>query len=275
MKSFSRNWWGKKFIEALEDFTDSGRLSRGRSYARNGKIISYEISKGKITAKVKGSINPYFDVYTEPVYQVNIEIKPINKDDWTKVINLISSKASFISRLLLNEMPENIETIFNKLSLNLLPNKKVEFETDCTCPDFSNPCKHIAGVYYLVAEQFDHDPFLIFELRGLTKEELQHELSLSSLGKMLLTQTDKQEVKIEKSVSYYTELKKEKVEKTEFKEFWTGKKKLPSEIDFITETSVTGALIKKQGDYPPFWDKDISFIQTMEELYGKIKHKRF
>jgi uncharacterized Zn finger protein len=45
-------------------------------------------------------------------------------------------------------------------------------KTDCSCPDWSNPCKHIAAVYYLLAEQFDRDPFLIFKLRGKSKEDI-------------------------------------------------------------------------------------------------------
>ncbi|GAB4301793.1 MAG: hypothetical protein Kow0091_00360 [Geminocystis sp.] len=66
MSKFSKTWWGQRFIEALESFTDSGRLSRGRSYANNGKVKEYKITKGKITAKVRGSVNPYFGVYKEP-----------------------------------------------------------------------------------------------------------------------------------------------------------------------------------------------------------------
>ena len=33
------------------------------------------------------------------------------------------------------------------------------------------------GVYYLVASQLDNNPFLLFELRGLSKEELQNKLA--------------------------------------------------------------------------------------------------
>ena len=44
--------------------------------------------------------------------------------------------------------------------------------TGCSCPDWSNPCKHIAAVYYLVGEEFDHDPFLIFKLRGVERDKL-------------------------------------------------------------------------------------------------------
>ncbi|WP_339390984.1 hypothetical protein [Crocosphaera watsonii] len=78
MAQFSQTWWGKRFIEALETFTESNRLARGRSYARNGKIKSYKIKDGKITAKVRGSVNPYFGVYKEPLYNTQIEIKTIS-----------------------------------------------------------------------------------------------------------------------------------------------------------------------------------------------------
>jgi uncharacterized Zn finger protein len=78
MAQFSRTWWGQKFIGALESFSDSARLGRGRSYARNGKIKEHQITNGKITAKVRGSVNPYFGVYQEPLYKVEIEIKQIS-----------------------------------------------------------------------------------------------------------------------------------------------------------------------------------------------------
>ena len=35
-----------------------------------------------------------------------------------------------------------------------------------------NPCKHIAAVYYLLGERFDEDPFLIFHLRGRTRDQI-------------------------------------------------------------------------------------------------------
>jgi len=97
MGKFSKIWWGELFIEALESFTDSGRLSRGRSYAKNGKIKQYKINQGKITAKVRGT---------------EIALTLISQENWEKAIAFISSQASFVSKLLMNEMPENIEEIF-------------------------------------------------------------------------------------------------------------------------------------------------------------------
>ncbi|TBR61029.1 hypothetical protein B4U84_09465 [Westiellopsis prolifica IICB1] len=274
MSKFSRTWWGDRFIKALEAFTDEGRLQRGRSYARGGKVKSFEIEQNHITAQVRGSVNPYFGVYKEPTYHIEIEIKAINKTNWKQAIDKLSSKASIVSRLLLNEVPENIEDTFAELGLHLLPHSRKDFTTSCSCPDYANPCKHIAGVYYLVASQLDNNPFLLFELRGLSKAELQAKLADSPLGKALSAELNDRDIYLENSTSLYTKVEKQPVtQKPTAREFWLSTKRLPQAIEVPTKSSVSAILIKKQGDFPAFWQKDNSFIATMEELYGRVKNK--
>ena len=275
MAQFSRTWWGQRFIAALEEFTDEARLGRGRSYASNGRIIEYSLSKGTVTAKVRGSINPYFGVYKEPIYKTSITIKAIPSDDWAKVIRQIASRADLITKLLMNEMPDSIEDAFSGLGLHLLPHSEREFVTSCACPDWANPCKHIAGVYYLLASALDNDPFLMFELRGLSRDDLHTELTRSPLGKILASALDSdEEPLVEPVTSYYTRPNREQVTvETTHKEFWTGAKRLPSPIGNISQLSVPALLIKKQGDYPPFWHKDLSFITVMEDLYERVRTK--
>lgn len=259
MTKFSRTWWGKRFIEALEAFTDDARLGRGRSYAQNGKIKEHNITNGKITAKVKGSINPYFGVYKEPLYKTSIEIQPISTNHWAKAIKHLASKASAVSKLLMNEVPDNIEEAFADLKLHLLPHSCKDFNTHCSCPDYANPCKHIAGVYYLVAAQLDEDPLLLFELRGLSREKLQQELAKSPLGKVLSLAMESEDHPIEPAASYHTQPEKVKApDALNLKAFWQGEKKLPTTIEVASPASVPAILIKKAGDFPPFWKKDIS-----------------
>jgi uncharacterized Zn finger protein len=54
--------------------------------------------------------------------------------------------------------------------------------TRCTCPDWANPCKHIAAVHYLLGERFDEDPFLMFLLRGRDRDEIVSALRARRLG---------------------------------------------------------------------------------------------
>ncbi|NEZ66427.1 hypothetical protein D0962_27325 [Leptolyngbyaceae cyanobacterium CCMR0082] len=274
MSQFSRSWWGQQFIQAIEKLTDPGRLSRGRSYARGNKVKSFDIEGGRVTAQVRGSVNPYFGVYKEPLYFTTIEFQPLSKAKWSAAIALIASKASLISRLLLNEIPDNIEDTFKQLNLNLLPASARDFKTSCSCPDYSNPCKHIAGVYYLVAAELDQDPFLLFELRGLSREELLRELAKSPLGQALSAELQLEQQPPKPVDSYYAPLETIKVPaKTELRDFWHGAKRLPQTMEVLPDNPVSGIPVKKQGDFPGFWDRDNSFIEAMETLYEQVKAK--
>ncbi len=273
MSKFSRTWWGERFIEAIEKVTDPGRLSRGRSYARGGKIKSFRIEDGRVLARVRGSRNPYFGVYTEPTYSTTLEFQPISPAKWSAAIALIASKASLISRLLLNEMPDNIEDSFKQLGLNLLPSRK-DFDSSCSCPDHSNPCKHIAGVYYLLASELDRDPFLLFELRGLSRDNLLEELAKSPLGRALSAELQIEQKKPEPSERYYPEVELMAADtEMNLRDFWLGEKRLPQTMEPLPDVPVAAIPVKKQGDYPSFWDRENSFLEAMEILYTQVKTK--
>src|SRR5205807_2591691 len=111
--------------------------------------------------------------------------KAIPAASWSKVIGQIARRADLVTRLLMNEMPDSIEEAFTSLNLHLLPYSERDFTTTCSCPDYSNPCKHIAGVYYLLASDLDLDPFVMFELRGLSRSDLYAELVQTELGQIL------------------------------------------------------------------------------------------
>ena len=274
MAQFSRTWWGQRFITALEQFTDPGRLGRGRSYAHNGRILNYTLERGTVTATVRGSINPYFGVYEEPRYRTTITIQPIAAADWARVIAQVTARADLVTKLLLGEMPDRIEEVFSVLGLHLLPHSQRDFETDCSCPDYANPCKHIAGVYYLLAAALDHDPFVMFELRGLSRDHLRAELGRSSLGQILSSALVEEDIAVEPAESYYTRPVKEPAPAvTSHKEFWTGAKRLPALTAPPSQSHVSALLVKKQGDYPAFWHRDGSFIAAMEELYDRVRTK--
>lgn len=161
---FVKSWWAGKWINALTRLMDSGRLSRGRSYARRGQVLEITVKAGRITARVQGS--------RRSPYKVSIELKPLSDTQWNKVLDLLAKQAIFAAQLLNEEMPNDIEEVFKKARVPLFPQSSGDLVTNCSCPDWANPCKHIAAVYYLLGERFDQDPFLLFELRGRSKAEV-------------------------------------------------------------------------------------------------------
>ncbi len=166
--AFAKSWWATRWIKALERLVDSGRLQRGRSYARQGQVLGIQETDGGINAKVQGS--------SRSPYKIRIEITALRDEQWEKMLDALSEQAIFTAQLLAGEMPQEIEQVFATAKVSLFPEKRAELRTDCSCPDSANPCKHIAAVYYLLGEQFDEDPFMIFRLRGRTQEQIMAEL---------------------------------------------------------------------------------------------------
>ncbi len=206
-RKITRTWWGERFLDALQQRIDSGRLSRGRSYAGPSRMLDFCIDGKEISAKIRGNINPYFNVHREPKYKISIKLKTINQEKWILIIKDIADNAAWLSRLIMNEMPDNIQQVFDKHGVNLLPgNNTDDLLTDCSCPDWANPCKHVAGTYYKVASLLDRDPLLLFELRGMDKSTLHQILADSPLGKALLAQiTQPDAVPLEYSAHRYTQ----------------------------------------------------------------------
>lgn len=133
-------------------------------------MLSIEIKEGRVTAEVQGS--------RDLPYSVEIEFNPLEKKDWKKLVAGMNGGA--IAKLLSNEMPQDIEESFQAAGLNLFPQRISELQTHCSCPDWSNPCKHVAAVYLILGEEFDRDPFLIFKLRGISREALMEILDMES-----------------------------------------------------------------------------------------------
>ncbi len=162
--AIGKSWWAQRWTAALRRIMDSGRLSRGRSYARRGQVMDIHVRDGEITAKVQGSRRTPYEVY--------IRVQPLKDAEWERVLDVLVGQAIFTAQLLAGEMPTDIEEAFAAANISLFPASAKELTTNCSCPDWANPCKHIAAVYFLLGEAFDDDPFMLFRLRGRTQEQV-------------------------------------------------------------------------------------------------------
>jgi uncharacterized Zn finger protein len=160
----NREWWAQRWIDVLESFGWVRRLARARTYAREGNVLSIDFKGSKVAARVQGTA-------PDP-YKVSLSLDPFEDDQWGYVIESMAQRAIFSAKLLAGEMPQNIEEVFTANGLSLFPFTKFDIHSKCSCPDPANPCKHIGAVYYLLGDRFSEDPFVLFQLRGRTKEQI-------------------------------------------------------------------------------------------------------
>ena len=239
---------GSPFLRASiseRDWAEGGPM-QGEARSSPSRSI-----KAKSGAKVQGS--------RPKPYDVKLEIKILQAADWQKLAKALSREAIFSAKLLAGEMPQDIEKAFKEAGLSLFPEKLKDLKTACSCPDWSNPCKHIAAVYYLLGEEFDRDPFLIFKLRGMNREDLVRILSGTGKKATQRKAKPKQEPLHEDEEALTSDVSK----------FWNGET-LPD--DFFGEVSipsVPAALPKRLGSFP-FWRGQERFLDAMESIYSRV-----
>jgi uncharacterized Zn finger protein len=162
--AIGEQWWSRRFIAVLESYGMSGRLQRGRSYARRGQVLEFSLVAGKVAARVQGS--------RPSPYKVTLAVQPLTTAQWEKVQARLAAQALFRARLLAGEMPAEIEQVFAEAGTPLFPESARDLTMDCNCPDWGFPCKHVAAVCYVLAEAFDDDPFAMLAWRGKGRDEL-------------------------------------------------------------------------------------------------------
>ncbi|MGI9148679.1 MAG: SWIM zinc finger family protein [Chloroflexota bacterium] len=244
--AFGKSWWASRWIDALEQLVNPGRLARGRTYARTGRVVSLDVDPDGVRAIVNGS-------RPQP-YQVSIQFKRLSNAEWQRVIDAMAAEALYAARLLSGEMPEEIEELFSssEVGCSLFPAHAGDLVADCSCPDPANPCKHIAAVHYLLGERFDEDPFVMFLLRGRSREEIIAELRARRGG-------PEQEAGPEV----------EQAAEVDVSSFWSAPPQT-EEVALHFALPESDALAVKRLGPPPFVRDQAAYTAAMERLYRQI-----
>lgn len=157
-------WWSERLVQLLDSFGLGARLQRGRRYARQGQLVSFDVEAGIVVAQVQGS--------RAAPYVVTVAAPPLTDDHWDQVQDAIRSRVSFVAELLAGHVPPELEAVFDLAGVPLLPTRWGEIRATCSCPDWENPCKHVAAVLYVFADRLDDDPWLLLQWRGRRRDEL-------------------------------------------------------------------------------------------------------
>ncbi len=142
-----------RLVAAMSRNVDSGRLSRGRDYARSGNVVSLEVRNGAAHGRVAGSQNEPFAVLIRLPYRSN--------DQLGQVAEIMARTPNALRNSRSGEVPEEVLDL-------LLGDAPSDISFSCNCPDAAPVCKHIVAVVEKLAAQMDADGSVVFALRGLS-----------------------------------------------------------------------------------------------------------
>jgi uncharacterized Zn finger protein len=159
-----RVWWSRRWTDVLEGFRMGPRLGRGRHYAVSGQVSELTLTPGCVSAEVQGAV-------PEP-YKCAIRFTMLEAAPKEAVVAALKARPMLIARLIAGELPHEVETLFVQAQGPLFPRRSGDIQSTCSCPDWANPCKHLAAVYCLLGETISRNPFLLLALRGIARADL-------------------------------------------------------------------------------------------------------
>lgn len=155
--AFARTWWGRAWLQALEDTALDGRqLKTGRRHARAGAVGAVSVRPGRITALVRDPDGT--------AYRSDVLLQELSEAEWDRLVDLAVASAGHIAALLDREMPPHLVEDAAAAGLELLPGIG-DLEPRCGCEAWDH-CPHTAALCYQVARLLDEDPFVLLLMRG-------------------------------------------------------------------------------------------------------------
>lgn len=156
---FGQTWWGEQWLNALTHIDFDNRLPRGRAYAGNGSVKDFRVINNRIEGEVQGSRRYPYDIF--------IEVPLFSQTQKEKLLTSIKNNPLLISELLNRQLPQELHRMAQDHNIRLFPSSWKDLKMECSCPDWAVPCKHLAAVIYLLANEIDANPFLVLQLHGL------------------------------------------------------------------------------------------------------------
>ena len=158
-RDFGKTWWGNEWLRSLTNIDYANRIPRGARYARNGSVKKIVINDNVIEAKVQGS--------RRTPYSVTIKVDKFSAKETEALMDGILAHPAIVAELLNRKLSPAVNDIAKESSLKVFPTSWRDLSMDCSCPDWAVPCKHIAAVIYMVGQEIDNNPFLVFKLHGV------------------------------------------------------------------------------------------------------------
>ncbi|MEV4435741.1 SWF or SNF family helicase [Streptomyces sp. NPDC049585] len=154
---FARSWWGRAWLQALEDTAlDGAQVKAGRRYARAGAVGAISVRPGRVTALVR-------DRDGTP-QRADVLVRTLPADDWERLLELVAGRAGYTAALLDHDLPQGLAEDAAASGCELLPGIG-DLEAECACEAWDH-CAHTVALCHQVARLLDEDPFVLLLIRG-------------------------------------------------------------------------------------------------------------
>lgn len=156
-------WWGKAWVRAVEEAAYAEADARAaRALARGGHVGQIATEPGRYVASVDDA---------RGLWTVEGSLPVLDDAGLAALVETVAAEAGRIAALLTGDLPHDLVEQAEESGAELLPSG-FELGSACGCDHWADPCVHALAVLSQLAWLLDADPFVLFQLRGLPRDEL-------------------------------------------------------------------------------------------------------
>ncbi|HUB82444.1 MAG TPA: hypothetical protein VMB03_26785 [Bryobacteraceae bacterium] len=160
----SSNWWATAWVEKMQRLAEPSRFADGMAYLRGNHVQRCRLEGRTVIANVQAR--------QEQSSAVRITFEAFSREQWEALFANLRDRRAVASSLAMGELPLEVQTAFAKAKLRFMPERYVDLHLECGCADWLKPCKHLVAAWLKFGRDFERDPLLLFELRGIERKEL-------------------------------------------------------------------------------------------------------
>ena len=156
-------WWGKAWVRAVEESAYAERdLLDARALSRSGRVGGIRTDEGEFVAAVEDEHGLWAVSGTVPV---------LDEAAVSALVETVAAEAGRIAALLAGDLPHLLVEHAEEAGVELLPYGG-ELGSTCTCNAWVDPCVHALAVLHQLTWLIEADPFVLLQLRGVSRDRL-------------------------------------------------------------------------------------------------------
>lgn len=156
-------WTRERWLRTFESEVDPFVFAEGVELARLGRARDMTVTRGEVGAVVADK--------PRGTRQASLKVQTLPHADWERATRALASQAVFAAKILAGELPPTIEDALAPAQVHLFP-REGEVTPACSCARHGGWCRHSVAVAAAFADRLSREPFAVFELRGITPEDL-------------------------------------------------------------------------------------------------------
>ncbi len=155
------SWWVDLWRSVLHHELGFGasELRAGHNLGRSTGLDALELAPGSVVVRFAD----------RGQHTARLTVAALTEQQQELMLQVAADHPALLVGVIIGELPAAYDAHWREAGISLVP-LAADVSLDCSCDDWSERCRHLAGLGEMLAKLIEHDPFALLTLRSWGRE---------------------------------------------------------------------------------------------------------